>query len=188
MPAIPPPPPPPRPPPPPPPAPPPGIPPPPPPGIRGVVPPCPPRLPPPRPPACPCPSRLVAAEAERIAPKFQVLLMRILTETNPGPSPKLRGINASPGAGRKLKFPNGVQTMFTGRLLQSTPAGAKEGRSVKRRSPFVSAPVVILKGLPDVATMNGFKLTCHHGKLSVPAKVKRCRTSKAARPNSPVRS
>src|SRR6185295_1422306 len=121
-----------------------------------------------------------------MVPKFQVLPTRKFTERKPGPSPKLRGINASPKAGRKLKLPYGVQTMFTPGLLQSTFV-ANEGRSVKSKSPFVSAPVVILNGLPEDAMMNGFKLTCH-GKLSVPAKVNRCRTSKAARPNSPVRS
>ncbi|HCX31937.1 MAG TPA: hypothetical protein DHU55_19535, partial [Blastocatellia bacterium] len=94
-----------------------------------------------------------------IVPKFQVLLMRILTEKNPGPAPKLRGISASPGAGRRLKLPYLVQTIFAGGALQSTPEGAKDGRSVNNRSPFVSCPVMILKGRPEDAMMNGFRLT-----------------------------
>src|SRR6266545_1703792 len=105
---MPPPPPPPRPPPPrppPPPGPPPGMPPPPPTlGIRGVPPACPRPPPPPRCPVWPWPSWPDAADAEGIEPKLQVLLTRMLTETNPGPSPKLRGINASPSPGRKLSF------------------------------------------------------------------------------------
>src|SRR4029434_2846227 len=88
----------------------------------------------------------------------------------------------------RLKLPYGVQTMFATGWLQSTPSGAKEGRSVNKRSPFVSWPVTILNGAPELTTMNGFKLNCHQGRLSVPANVKRCRTSKAARPNSPDRS
>src|SRR6185295_13353688 len=75
--------------------------------------------------------------------------------------------------------------MFATGLLQSTLAGANDGRSVKRRSPFVSWPVTILKGAPELARMKGFKLICHQGRLSVPANVNRWRTSKAARPNSP---
>src|SRR6476660_7898585 len=112
----------------------------------------------------------------------------MLIDKKPGPCPKFRGIKASPGAGRKLKFPNAVQTMFAGGLLQSVPAGANEGRSVNSRSPFVSCPVVMLKGAPELIMMNGFKLTCFQGRLIVPAKVNRCRTSNAARPNSPVKS
>src|SRR6266446_1078607 len=172
-----------------------GPPPPPPPGICGMpAPPAPPpRLPPPPsllPPApCRCPSLVrFAADAECRSPKFQVLLMRMLTEKNDGPSPKLRGISASPGAGRRLKFPKGVQTIFAGGLLQFVPAGANDGRSVNSRSPFVSWPVVMLKGRPELAMMKGFKLNCHQGRLMVPANVNRCLTSNAARPNSPLRS
>src|SRR6476661_845282 len=123
-----------------------------------------------------------------MVPKFQVLLMRMLMERNDGPSPRLRGISASPGAGRKLKFPYGVQTMFAGGAAQFVPEGANDGRSVNNRSPFVSCPVVMLKGRPELAMMNGFKLNCHHGRFTVPAKVNRCLTSKPARPYSPVRS
>ena len=114
--------------------------------------------------------------------------MRMLIERNDGPSPRFRGINASPGAGRKLKFPNGVQTIFAGGLEQFVPEGANDGRSVNKRSPFVSWPVVMLKGRPVLAMMNGFKLNCHQGRLTVPAKVNRCLTSNVARPYSPVRS
>src|SRR6267378_3949944 len=138
----------------------------------------PPRPPPPLPPApppCRCPSLVrFAADAECRSPKFQVLLMRMLTERNDGPWPKLRGISASPGAGRRLKFPKGVQTIFAGGLVQFVPAGANDGRSVNSRSPFVSWPVVMLKGRPELAMMNGFKLNCHQGRLMVPAKVNRC--------------
>src|SRR5882762_6840441 len=177
---------------PPPPPPPRGPPPPPPPGICGIPTP-PPRPPPPPalspPPLCLCPSLVrFAADAECRSPKFQVLLIRMFTERNEGPSPKLRGINASPGAGRRLKFPKGVQTIFAGGLLQFVPADANEGRSVNSRSPLVSWPVVMLKGRPELAMMNGFKLNCHHGRLIVPANVKRCLTSNAARPNSPDKS
>ncbi len=89
--------------------------------------------------------------------------------------------------GLRLKLPKGVQMMLVPGLLQSIPSGANEGRSVNCRSRFVSGPVVMLNGRPDVAVMKGFKFTCH-GKLRVPAKVKRCLTSKAARPYSPERS
>src|SRR6266851_9263562 len=164
-----------------------GPPPPPPPGICGIPtpaprPPPPPPLPSPPPPDR-CPSLVrFAADAECRSPKFQVLLIRMLTERKDGPWPKLRGISASPGAGRRLKLPNRVQTIFAGGLLQLVPAGANDGRSVNSRSPLVSWPVVMLKGRPELAMMKGFKLNCHHGRLIVPANVNRCLTSNAARP------
>src|ERR1700694_2969044 len=91
-------------------------------GMPAPTPP-PPRVPPPLPlpppPPCLCPSLVrLAAAAEWMAPKFQVLVIRMFTERNEGPSPKLRGISASPGAGRRLKLPNRVQTIFAGGLLQ----------------------------------------------------------------------
>src|SRR6266566_2592034 len=110
-----------------------------------------------------------------MVPKVQVLLIVRFTTKYPGDWPKFRGMSGSPGAGCKLKFPNLVQTTFTGLAgpVQATPAGAKEGRSTNWPSPFVSAPVMMLKGLPVEARMNGFKLTPHQGRLQVPPKAKR---------------
>ena len=41
--------------------------------------------------------------------------------------------------------------MFAPGLLQFVPVGAKDGRSVNKRSPLLSRPVMILNGRPEVA-------------------------------------
>src|SRR6185503_1332904 len=106
------------------------------------------------------------------------------TLTEPGPSPKLRGIRTSPTAGFVLKFPKGVQRIIS---EHAVPSGANEGRSVKRVSPFKSLPIVILNGRPVFRLMKGFKLTPQGARI-VPLIKKRCLTSPPARPYSPLMS
>lgn len=64
-----------------------------------------------------------------------------LTELKPGPRPKFLGIICWPGDGFGSKAPKGVTT--TPGLVRSV---ANAGRSEKNVSPFVSRPVMILKG------------------------------------------
>src|SRR5215813_8706995 len=92
----------------------------------------------------------------------------------------------SPGKGDKLNLPNCVHLIAGDE--QSAFAAAKLGRSLNWRSRFRSRPVVILNPGPVFATMNGFTTSFHHGRLTVPKIVKRCRISNPARPNSPLRS
>ena len=76
------------------------------------------------------------------------------TETKPGPRPKFRGMIVWPAEGFGSNAPKGVTT--TPGLFRSV---ANAGRSLKNVSPFVSRPVVILKGWPELAIMNVFMLT-----------------------------
>src|SRR5438874_9575133 len=92
----------------------------------------------------------------------------------------------SPGLGTRLKFPNRVQRMLM--LLQSALAPAKLGRSLAIRSRFVSRPVVMLKGGPELAVMNGLKTSFHKGAFMVTTRLNECRMSKDARDHSPVKS
>ena len=64
---------------------------------------------------------------------------------------------------------------------------ANAGRSVNLVSPLVSRPVVTLKGMPERAVTSGLKLM-PQGIRTKPPKIKRWRTSIAARPNSVLRS
>src|SRR5438128_979282 len=73
------------------------------------------------------------------------------TEKKAGPCPKFRGMIVCPRDGFGSKAPNGV-TMTPG-LFRSV---AKAGRSVKKVSPFVSCPVMILNGMPELATIKVF--------------------------------
>ena len=75
------------------------------------------------------------------------------TEKKAGPCPKFRGIIVCPEDGFGSKAPNGV-TMTPG-LFRSV---AKAGRSVKKVSPLVSCPVMILKGGPELAIIKVFTL------------------------------
>src|SRR4029453_17903628 len=67
-----------------------------------------------------------------------------------GPTPKLRGMGASPGRGWGLKTPYGVAT------APSFPASASAGRSANTESPLLSPPVVILNGSADVSVTNWY--------------------------------
>src|SRR6185295_15848650 len=89
----------------------------------------------------------------------------------------------SPGNGVRLKFPNRVHLMFGAE--QSAFGPAKLGRSLNCRSRLRSWPVVILKPGPVLATINGFSTTFHHGRLTVPKTVNRCRISNELRSYSP---
>src|SRR5689334_14757849 len=80
-------------------------------------------------------------------PKLHVLLTRRFTVVDPGPSPKLRGIIAAPGAYVSRKLPNGVHLTIA--LEQSAPAGANAGRSLLIVSLFRSRPRKMLNGRPD---------------------------------------
>jgi len=86
-------------------------------------------------------------------PNLIVLPRDRLTDANAGPWPKFRGMIRCPGVGFGSRAPSGV-TMTPG-LLRSV---ANAGRSEKKVSPFVSLPVMILKGLPAVATTNRLRL------------------------------
>src|SRR5688500_9651498 len=74
-------------------------------------------------------------------PNFQTFATFKFTETKPGPRPKLRGMIVCPGSGFGSKAPSGVTT--TPGLFRSV---ANAGRSLKNVSPFVSRPVMMLKG------------------------------------------
>src|SRR6185436_3190705 len=116
-------------------------------------------------------------------PKANARLTRRFTTKAPGAWPKLRGMSVSPGNGVRLKFPKRVHLILSARQLAFGPA--KLGRSLNCRSRFRSWPVVILNPGPVLATMNGFSTTFHHGRLTVPKTVNRCRISNELRPNSP---
>src|ERR1044072_5523163 len=131
---------------------------------------------------CPC-DWAAALFRLLMVPNANVRLTRILTTTEPGALPKLRGTIVSPGNGTRLKMPNGVQRMFGAE--QSAFAAAKLGRSFTWRSRFKSCPVMMLNGGPLFATTNGFSTRFHHGRFTVPKIVKRCRTSNRPRLNSP---
>src|ERR1043166_10267167 len=90
----------------------------------------------------------------------------------------------SPGKGSRLNLPKLVHRIVA---EQGALAAAKLGRSFDWRSRFRSRPVMILNPGPVFATMNGLTTTFHHGRLTVPNPVNRCRISNPARPNSPVR-
>src|SRR6185503_13532836 len=137
---------------------------------------------PPGPPA----GRAAAALPRLMFPKANARLTRRFITNAPGAWPKLRGMIVSPGSGVRLKFPKRVHLMFCAE--QSAFGPAKLGRSLNCRSRFRSWPVVILNPGPVFATINGFSTTFHHGRLTVPKTVNRCRISNELRPNSPVRS
>ena len=63
----------------------------------------------------------------------------------------------------------------------------KVGRSLDIVSPFVSTPVVILNGEPELAKMSGLNVTCH-GRLILPKMKALWRTSNDDRPNSLLKS
>src|SRR3954463_1904026 len=79
-------------------------------------------------------------------PNLNALPRFRLTEMKPGPRPMFRGMIFCPGEGVGSRAPKGVMT--TPGLFRSV---ANAGRSLKNVSPFVSRPVVILNGLPEVA-------------------------------------
>ena len=86
-------------------------------------------------------------------PNFMTFEMLRFTEKKAGPCPKFRGMILCPGDGFGSKAPSGV-TMTPG-LFRSV---AKAGRSEKKVSPFVSCPVMILKGGPELAIIKVFTL------------------------------
>src|ERR1043165_9467109 len=82
-------------------------------------------------------------------PNLNVLSTFKLIHAKPGTRPKSRGMIVSPGDGVGSKAPSGVIT--TPGLLRSV---ANAGRSLKIVSPLVSRPVVMLKGTPELNSMN----------------------------------
>ncbi len=88
------------------------------------------------------------------------------------------GMRGTPGAGLMSKLPCDVTTIFAAGVAEVT----MPGRSLVRiESPFKSVPVMMLNGVPEVATMNGEKVTlCGSEKL--PPINSRFRVSKLARP------
>ncbi len=80
----------------------------------------------------------------------------MLTETIPGARPIFLGMIFWPGDGVGSSAPNGV--MITPGSLGSV---ANAGRSVKSVSPFVSRPVVMLKGWPEFAMPNMLQAESH---------------------------
>jgi hypothetical protein len=92
----------------------------------------------------------------------------------------MRGV---PGSGLMSNSPKAFTYKFSG----SVAAEANAGRSVKRVSPLLSSPVVMLKGAPVEAKMSGLKRMPHGAEIEPPRK-KRWRTSSAERPYSFDRS
>src|SRR5215212_1385721 len=130
-----------------------------------------------------CPAGLAAALPLLITPKANERLTRILATNAPGALPKLRGTIVSPGSGTRLKLPKGVHRIVEAAQFALGPA--KLGRSFTCLSRLRSWPVIILNPGPVLATTIGFSTSFHHGKLTVPKRLKRCRMSKELRPNSP---
>src|SRR6185437_2197082 len=124
----------------------------------------------------PCPSWGLALAASSLGLMPIVLLKRMFSVNCAGLEPKLDGIVISPGPGEVLKDPKLVSTM-----VGPVAPLAKDGRSLKMESPFRSVPVVMLKGAPEFATMNGLTRN-PYGNATVPPKKRRWRTSNAARP------
>src|ERR1043166_2763418 len=91
-------------------------------------------------------------------------------------------IIVSPGNGSRLNLPKRVHLIVA---EQGALSAAKLGRSLNWRSRLRSRPVVMLNAVPVFATTNGFTTTFHHGRLTVPKIVNRCRISKELRPYSP---
>src|SRR5829696_3914722 len=132
---------------------------------------------------CPAGLAWAAAFPLLITPKANERLTRILATNAPGALPKLRGTIVSPGSGTRLKLPNGVHRIVEAAQFALGPA--KLGRSFTCLSRLRSWPVIILNPDPVLATTIGFSTTFHHGKLTVPKRLNRCRMSKELRPNSP---
>src|SRR5437016_4320630 len=89
-------------------------------------------------------------------PKLNDLLTPKLTEKKPGPRPSLRGIIVCPASGSRSKAPRRVTI-----TLDRERSVANAGRSVNRVSPFVSRPVVILNGAPDLTKIMGLNESFH---------------------------
>ena len=88
----------------------------------------------------------------------------------------------APGSGSKSKLPNAVR-----RTDARVKSVANAGRSRNSVSPLWSSPVMMLKGAPDEAMINGKKPTPQRVSND-PVSVKRCRTSNDVLPNSSLRS
>src|SRR6185295_1396641 len=114
-------------------------------------------------------------------PKLMVFDTRRLTEKYPRPLPKFLGMIVLPGNGARSNAPKEVCT--TDCRLRSV---AKAGLSAKIESLLRSAPVMILKGAPERATISGAKLRPQRVSM-LPARVNRWRMSVEARPNSVAR-
>ena len=91
------------------------------------------------------------ADGGRALPNLNVFPMLRFTERKPGPRPKFRGMIVCPGEGVGSNAPSGVTT-----TPGSFRSVAKAGRSLKNVSPFVSRPVVILKGWPELPIRKTF--------------------------------
>ena len=94
------------------------------------------------------------------------------TETKPGPRPKFRGMIVWPGDGFGSNAPSGVTT--TPGLFRSV---ANAGRSLKNVSPFVSRPVVMLNGWPELAIMNSVQVEAVW-RLVIPAAIHEAQRAK----------
>lgn len=95
------------------------------------------------------------------------------------------GTSFSPAVGIASKVPKGVQYTVDpapgGTTVGQVAVETSPGRSLKIESPFRSVLVVMLKGLPALATKNGLKRKPYFIAMDPPRK-RRCRVSKEARP------
>ena len=83
----------------------------------------------------------IGARGSIAGPNLNALPRLKLTDIKPGPRPMFLGMTFCPGAGVGSSAPNGVIT-----TPGSSRSVANAGRSVNSVSPFVSTPVVMLKG------------------------------------------
>jgi len=82
-------------------------------------------------------------------PNLNTFSTPTLSDMKLGPVPRFRGMICCPATGFGSKAPNGVT--ITPGLLRSV---ANAGRSAKALSRFVSLPVVMSNGRPELATKN----------------------------------
>ena len=95
------------------------------------------------------------------------------------------GVIFSPAVGAALKVPSGVQYVEEGAVgvtvVGHVAVETKPGRSLKIESLLRSLVVVMLKGVPELATMNGLKRK-FRGRANELTIKNRLRVSKDARP------
>src|SRR5207302_559807 len=128
-----------------------------------------------RPAKCASARAAAAPGVSFFSPNPKVLLNRRFSVNRAGPVPSSIGIPICPGFTCWLKQP------YTVDITPGLPHVPSVGRALNVLIPYKSWPVVILKGEPDCATMNGLARR-PQGMLIEPPTNARCRTSNDARP------